>query len=146
MVSVVSPSVAPVTMDIVSFVFSSLICGLYFLGSINYYCILSVYRACLRVIFKCHYLTFSSYTSAQPPVFRAVFCFCVIAEVTFVSHYCHRIRSGWRRSSICLRPTRNSMRRYIAHSFIQVSLFCYVKMDHPHHPQIHLGMVQTFFV
>lgn len=102
--------------------------GLYFSGSINYYCTLSICGACSCVIFKCHHLTFFFLHLCSVPVFRALFCFCVIADVTFVSDYCDRIQSGWRRSSTCLRPTRNSMRRYIADLFFQASLFCYVEM------------------
>lgn len=41
-------------------------CGLYFSGSINYYCIPSIYGACSCLISKCHHLTFfSPYTFAQ---------------------------------------------------------------------------------
>lgn len=117
-----------ITVDHVSFVFPSLLLWSLFLR-INKLLFHSWYLWCF---FVCHFqMSTSDFFFLHPSstsVFRALFCFCVIADVTFVSDYCDRIRNGWRRSSICLRPTRNSARRYIAHSFFRASLFCYAEI------------------
>lgn len=119
-------------------------CVLYFSQSINYY-----WHSMVRV-----YVSFSNVnvwlSFCSMLVFRAFSCCCVIADVNFVSDYCDRIPSGWRRSSFCLKPTRNSMRRYIAwhntystsppYSVVQKLQIQYVMVKQLLYKRIVLGM------